>query len=117
MGARTLANVTTPRTTITGVVRRARDTAKGLAGFIRLEDVTEADAPARIVGTATVAMRAGAQTATFELALRETLDPSRDYAFAAELRADDNEPFGTVAAHRWPQDTGLTNVVIEITKW
>lgn len=62
-------------------------------------------------------MRAGARTATFELAIREILDPSRDYALAAEFRTDDDELFGTVASHRLTADTGLTNVVIKITKW
>ena len=105
--------------TVSGLLRRAHDArGKALVGYVRIEDVTMADAAARVLATTPVTLEAAAESAAFTIEVDEWVDDaSREYAWTAELRAPDQEAFGTTARYCWTPADEQAPVVIRIAKW
>lgn len=96
--------------------RGAEASAATLEGWVRLENVGEADAPARVVAQTEVSMPAGALRVPFRLALPPDLDGQAHYSLAAEL-AGAGVLFGTVQSHPWLPDAGGEPAVVEVVRW
>ena len=101
------------------VLDRAR--AGALRGTVRLEDVSEADAPSKEIVAAPVKLDDDVAHAPFRLALDGTPDPRRHYVITARFEGADKDTggllvFGTTAAHPWNPRTSSA-IAIEVRPW
>ena len=98
-----------------------RNKAGALRGVVRLEDVSEADAPSRVIATAALALADGVDQAQFRLTLDAEVDPKRHYALTARMEGEEKSTghllvFGTTAAYPWTPATP-SEIAVEVRPW
>jgi uncharacterized lipoprotein YbaY len=101
------------------VLDRAR--AGALRGSVRLEDVSEADAPSKVIVAAPVQFPNGVARTPFRLTLGDEPDARRHYLVTARLEGADKATggllvFGTTNAYPWDPHT-TAEVVVEVRPW
>jgi uncharacterized lipoprotein YbaY len=107
---------------IEGYIRvfdRAR--AGALRGAVRLEDVSEADAPSKVIAAVPLELGEGVARAPFRLTLDGAPDPRRHYLVTARLEGTDKATggllvFGTTAAHPFDPETA-SEIAVEVRPW
>lgn len=93
-----------------------------LSGAVRLEDVTLADAPSRIVAMTRVALNQGQDSERFQLTVDDDLDPRAQYTLSARLEGEHLRTgrrfvFGTVASFPWRPDEPPQNHLVDVRPW
>jgi uncharacterized lipoprotein YbaY len=101
------------------VLDRAR--AGALRGAVRLEDVSEADAPSTVIAAVPLELGEGVARAPFRFTLDGAPDPRRHYLVTARLEGPDKVTgallvFGTTAAHPFDPETA-SETAIEVRPW
>jgi Type III secretion system lipoprotein chaperone (YscW) len=97
-------------------------TLRDVAGIVRLEDVSLADAPSVSIATARFAADDAERPIPFRLTAREPVRVSQDYAVTAEAAATDaatgrRRQFGTTAAIVWRPDGPPSPVAVQLKPW
>lgn len=98
-----------------------RGKAGALHGTVRLEDVSEVDAPSKVIAAAPLKLDEGVAQAPFRLAPSAAPDPRRRYLVTARLEGADKATgallvFGTTAAYPWDPQT-ISQIAIEVRPW
>jgi len=101
------------------VLDRAR--AGALRGTVRLEDVSEADAPSMVIAAVPLELSEGVVRAPFRLTLGKAPDPRRHYLVTARLEGPDKVTggvlaFGTTGAHPFEPQTP-SEMKVEVRPW
>lgn len=107
---------------ISGKVRvLERGDTGALRGVVRLEDVSLADAPSRVVAMTEISMPAGVSQQWFRLVLDPAPDPKRSYLICVAVEGEEEisgqrRVFGTTVAHPW-KPSREDDLVIEVRPW
>jgi uncharacterized lipoprotein YbaY len=93
-----------------------------LIGVVRLEDVTLADAPSRIIAMSEVRLDQGVNSVRFDINVDAALDARARYTLSARLegehrRAGRQFVFGTVASFPWQPDAPPRDQTVDVRPW
>ena len=109
-------------TVIEGVLRIASgEPLTRLRGAVRLEDVTEADAPSRTRAEAPVSFEDAHGEAPFRLLVEGPVDPARRYVVRAELAGQDARgaprSLGSTESYPWRPGDAADLLRIDVRSW
>ena len=93
-----------------------------LIGVVRLEDVTLADAPSRIIAASEVRLDQGENSVRFDINVDAVLDPRARYTLSARLEGEHQRigrkfVFGTVASFPWQPDAPPQDQTVDVRPW
>lgn len=93
-----------------------------LRGVVRLEDITLADAPSRIIATTPIMLERHQESGRFEIPVGTNLDSRAQYALSARLEGEHGRTgllcvFGTVASHPWQPHQPTQGQLIDVRPW
>ena len=103
------------------LVVRERGQAGALHGVVRLEDVSLADAPSRILATTSISVAADVSQNSFRLMINSAPDSKHSYLIGAVLEGEEKTTgrrrvFGTTVAHPWTPGS-TDDLVVEVRPW
>ena len=93
-----------------------------LSGVVRLEDVTLADAPSRIIAMSEARLDQGINSVRFNIHLDEAPDSRARYTLSARLEGEHLRTgrkfvFGTVASFPWQPDAPPQHQTVDVRPW
>jgi uncharacterized lipoprotein YbaY len=102
---------------VAGMVRRqAEDGSPEIRGMVRLEDVSEADAPARTLAATSLSMAPGMLEMPFQLDVRRDSVQRGSFSIAAEFTGA-GIMLGTVQSYPWNLQDRSQALVIDLKRW
>ena len=98
------------------VRRQAKDGSPEIRGMIRLEDVSEADAPAGTIAATPLSMAADVLEMPFQLDVRRDSVQRGSFSIAAEFTGA-GIMLGTVQSYPWSLQDKSQALVIDLKRW